>query len=86
MRPSELSITWIMMRRMASKTMPPIWQKKPTQEKCISPALAMATPATMTTMLTRDVTSGLARPQTQDRRRTMTGAADLSIWMKGTDR
>lgn len=31
--PSPLSKTWIMMMRIASKTIPPIWYMKPIKEK-----------------------------------------------------
>lgn len=36
-----------MVRRMASKMIPPTWKKNPTQTNLISPTEAMTTPTTM---------------------------------------
>ena len=78
------SSSWIRTRRRASKTMPPSWKRKPGQLKAISPALARATPATMSTTLARRASDGASTRQAHAVSSTATGAAALSIWMKAT--
>ncbi len=73
-----------MMRRMASKTMPPTWNMKPIQLKSTAPRLARPTPATMNMTLRKRLSEGSSTPQAHAVSSTATGAAALSIWMKAT--
>ena len=73
-----------MTRRMASKTMPPTWNRKPARLKSTSPKLASPTPATINRMLRKRLSDGCSTPQAHEVRSTATGAAALSIWMKAT--
>lgn len=75
-----------MTTRMASKTMPPSWKTKPSQLKSISPRLARMTPETMMRMFQKERHEGSLTRQTHEAKRTATGAAALSIWMKATER
>lgn len=70
---------------MASNTVPATWNMKPTHENEISPKLAIATPRTMTKMLTMVEVVGSASPQSHEKKSTTTGDALLSIWIKGTE-
>lgn len=81
---SPLSSTCIMTSLMASNTTPPVWNMKPTHEKRISPALAIATPTAMPKTFKTFSEEGLETPQTYEMTRTAMGPPALSIWMKAT--
>jgi len=70
----------------ASKTIPPTWKRTPVQLKATSPTLARTTPRTMTQTLSTRRRVGFSTPQSQATKRTATGAAALSIWVKATER
>jgi hypothetical protein len=62
-----------MVKRMASKTIPATWRRKPIMTNWISPNEAMMTPITMKETFPRVFMFGGERPMTQDVIRTATG-------------
>jgi hypothetical protein len=62
-----------MVKRMASKTIPATWRRKPIMTNWISPNEAMMTPITMKETFPRVFMLGGERPMTQEVIRTATG-------------
>jgi hypothetical protein len=73
-----------MVRRMASKIMPAIWNTKPIMTNLISPIDAMTTPTTIVETFRNTFRLGCDTPIPQLQRSTATGVVALSIWMKAT--
>lgn len=86
MSPSLLSMTWISTTRTASNSTPASWKPSPSHENSMAPALASATPPTMTRMFATEPHVGLATPMSTETSRTAAGDEALSIWMKATER
>jgi hypothetical protein len=84
LKSAELSRPWTMTRRVASKMIPPTWNRKPTSWNLTSPKEAMITPTTMMETLARTFMLAGAIPIPQVASRTATGVVALSIWMKAT--
>jgi hypothetical protein len=70
---AEESRRWTMVKRMASKTIPATWRRKPIMTNWISPNEAMMTPITMKETFPRVFMLGGERPMTQEVIRTATG-------------
>lgn len=73
-----------MVRRMASKMIPAIWNKKPIMTNLISPMDAITTPTTIVETFRNTLRLGCDIPMPQLQSRTATGVVALSIWMKAT--
>ena len=75
---AEESRRWTITRRMASKTIPPTWNRNPMSTNLISPKDAITTPSTIKETLKRTFMLGCASPRPHVAKRTATGVVAYS--------